>query len=191
MSILPNENDRCVLAKPFLCKSENAQYWNCCRQNFTANIALFTLRRYNNDCRCDIENSPDNPLNLKMKNVKTLAAKRWYLQQVDKERSEPCQTAKNNTSANRKRNREGKSLEFSGAAMSGIKRLLLKYKHERIPKTSNGSKTSQRQWISALTGLVFLAAISMTRRLETLYVGMVVSRFLLSLTQQQPLIRTH
>ena len=69
------------------------------------------------------------------------------------------------------------------AAMSEIKRLLLKYKHERIPKTSNGSKTSQREWISALTGLVFLCSNkhdTTTRDLVCRYGG---PRFLLSLTQ--------
>ena len=111
-----------------------------------------------------------------------LAAKRWYLQQVDKERSEHSQTAKNNT-ANKKEKTWREKVLVRCAAMSGIKRLLLKYKHERIPKTSNGSKTSQREWISALTGLVFLCSNkhdTMTRDLVCRYGG---ARFLLSLTQ--------
>ncbi len=104
-----------------------------------------------------------------------LAAKRWYLQQLDKERSEHT--------ANKKEKTWREKVLVRCAAMSGIKRLLLKYKHERIPKTSNGSKTSQREWISALTGLVFLCSNkhdTMTRDLVCRYGG---ARFLLSLTQ--------
>ena len=62
-----------------------------------------------------------------------LAAKRWYLQQVDKERSEPCQTAKNNTAKIEKKSWREKVL-VRCAAMSGIKRLLLKIQARAYPK---------------------------------------------------------
>lgn len=107
-----------------------------------------------------------------------LAANRWYLKKLDNgiidyvhnnkknitKKVAPMMMKTNSTiDKNNNNNNNNDSLSswrlsclIRCAGMSEINRLLKKYRHGRIPKTSNGSQTAQQEWINALTGLIFL-----------------------------------
>ena len=106
-----------------------------------------------------------------------LAANRWYLKKLDNGiidyvhnnkkniTKKVAPMMKTNSTINNNYNNNNNNDSISSwrlsclircAGMSEINRLLKKYRHGRIPKTSNGSQTAQQEWINALTGLIFL-----------------------------------